>query len=176
MKKLINFKSAGWRTQKGVTLVELLLYMGIFTILLTTLTSIFVSALDVQSESQATSSVEQDGNYILAKLSYDIHRAQSITIPAANGATGNSFRIVIGGVNYTYSVDGNNNLILTENSGSYNLNNYNSGISNFSVTRLGNTGGVENALKISFIVTSRVKRGSGFETRDFQTNLSLRRQ
>jgi hypothetical protein len=176
MKKLINLKSVSWRTQKGVTLVELLLYMGIFTILLTTLTSIFVSALDVQSESQATSSVEQDGNYILARLSYDIHRAQSIAIPATNGTTGNSFRIVIGGINYTYSVDGNDNLILTENTGTYNLNNYNSEVSNFSVRRLGNTGGVEDALEISFTVTSRVRRTSGIETRDFHTNLSLRRQ
>jgi type II secretory pathway pseudopilin PulG len=173
MKKL--FRKINIFSQKGVTLVELLLYMGILTILLTTLTSIFVSALDVQSESQATSSVEQDGNYLLARLSYDIHRAKSISIPAANGTSGNSFRIVIGGVNYTYSVDGNNNLILTENSGSYNLNNYNSGISNFSVKRLGN-GNVEDALRINFTVTSRVRRTSGFETRDFQTNLTLRRQ
>jgi hypothetical protein len=174
MKKL--FKKINIFSQKGVTLVELLLYMGIFTILLTTLTSIFTSALDVQSESQATSSVEQDGNYILARLSYDIHRAQSIAIPAANGTSGNSFRIVIGGVNYTYSMDGNGNLILTENTGSYSLNNYNSGISNFSVKRLGNTGGVEDTLEIDFTVTSRVKRVSGFETRNFHTNLSLRRQ
>jgi type II secretory pathway pseudopilin PulG len=179
MKKIFNFKfliSNLKSLQKGVTLVELLLYMGILTILLTTLTSIFVSALDVQSESQATSSVEQDGNYILARLSYDIHRAQSISLPATNGKTDDNFRIVIGGVNYTYSVDENNNLILTENSEPYNLNNYNSGVSNFSITRLGNAGGVEDALDIKFTVTSRVKRVSGFETKDFKTNLSLRRQ
>jgi type II secretory pathway pseudopilin PulG len=174
MKKL--FKKINIFSQKGTTMVELLLYMGILSILLVTLTSIFVSALDVQSESQATSSVEQDGNYILARLSYDIHRAQSINIPATNGATNNSFQIVIGGMNYTYSVDGNNNLILTDNLESNNLNNYNSSISNFSVQRLGNAGGVEDTLKINFTVTSRVRKISGFETRDFQTNLSLRRQ
>jgi type II secretory pathway pseudopilin PulG len=174
MKKL--FKKINIFSQKGTTMVELLLYMGILSILLTTLTSIFVSALNVQSESQATSSVEQDGNYILARLSYDIHRAQSINIPAANGATAGNFQIVIGGINYTYSVDGNNNLILTDNLGSNNLNNYNSSISNFSVQRLGNAGGVENTLRINFTITSRVEKNSGFETRDFQTNLSLRRQ
>lgn len=157
-------------------MVELLLYMNILAVLLTILTSVFVSALDVQSEAQATSSVEQDGNYILARLSYDIHRAQSINIPAANGTTNDNFQIVIDGVNYTYNVDGNNNLILTNNSGQNNLNNYGSSISDLSVQRLGNVGGIENTLKINFTVTSRTKRISGIETKNFQTNLSLRRQ
>lgn len=172
MKKIFNLRNA----QKGITVVELLLYMTILSALLTILTSIFVSALDVQSESNATSSVEQDGNYILARLAYDIHRAQSINIPSVNGATNNNFQIVVSGVSYTYSVDANNNLIVTNNLGENNLNNYGTSISGFSIQRLGNTGGVENALKINFTATSRTKRVSGYEQKDFQTNLSLRRQ
>ena len=163
-------------SQKGITLVELLLYMGILTILLTILTSVFTSALDVQSESNAVSSVEQDGNYILARLAYDVRRAQNINIPATNGTTSNSFQIVVDGINYTYSIDVNNNLILVNNLGTNNLSNYATSISNFLVTRLGNTGGIENTLKINFTVTSRTKRISGYEVKDFQTNLSLRRQ
>lgn len=163
-------------SQSGVTVVELLLYMIILSVLLTILTSIFVSALDVQSESNATSSVQQDGNYILARLSYDIHRAQSINTPASNGVTSNNFQIVVGGINYTYSTDANNNLILTNNLGANNLNNYDSSVSAFSVQRLGNTGGVENTLKINFTLTSRTKRISGVETKNFEVNLSLRRQ
>lgn len=175
--KIIKFlKQIIFSSQKGISVVELLLYMAILAVLLTILTSIFVSALDVQSESTATSSVAQDGNYILARLNYDIHRAQSITIPATNGNSSDNFQIVISGVNYTYSVDENNNLILTANLAAKNLNNYGTSISNFSVTRLGNAGGVENTLKINFTVTSRTKRISGFETKNFQTNLSLRRQ
>lgn len=157
-------------------MVELLLYMSILSILLTVLSSIFTSALDVQSESQAASSVEQDGNYILARLTYDIHRAQSISIPATNGETSNNFQIVVEGVSYTYSIDANTNLVLTNNLGINNLNNYGTTISDFSVQRLGNAGGIENTLRIKFTVTSRVKRISGFEAKSFQTNLSLRRQ
>lgn len=174
MKKI--FKKINIFSQRGVTVVELLLYMAILSGLLSILTSIFVSALDVQSESNATSSVEQDGNYILTRLTYDIHRAQSINIPASNGTTSNNFQIVVGGVNYTYSTDVNGNLILTNNLGVNNLNNYGASVSAFSAQRLGNVGGVENTLKINFTVTSREKRISGFETKDFQTNLSLRRQ
>lgn len=163
-------------SQKGITVVELLLYMAILSILLTILTSVFVSALDVQSESNATSSVEQDGNYILARLEYDIHRAQSINIPSSNGEISNNFQIVVGGVNYTYAIDVNNNLIVTNNLGINNLNNYGAGVSALSVQRLGNAGGVENTLRVNFTVTSRTKRVSGYEEKNFQTNISLRRQ
>lgn len=171
------FKKIKFKSQKGVTIIELLLYMSILAVLLTILTSVFVSALDVQSESNATSSVEQDGNYILARLSYDIHRAQSINIPAAYGLPPtDSFQIVIDGINYTYSIDANNNLVLVNNLGVNNLNNYGSSVPAFSAQRLGNAGGVEDTLKINFTVASRTKRISGYEIKDFQTNLSLRRQ
>lgn len=170
------FKKIKFNSQRGVTIVELLLYMAILSVLLTILTSVFVSALDVQSESNATSSVEQDGNYILARLAYDIHRAKSINIPASNGATNNNFQIVVGGINHTYFVDANNNLILTNNLGANNLNNYGTSVSAFLVQRLGNVGGTEDTLKINLTITSREKRVSGYEQKDFQTNLSLRRQ
>ncbi len=165
-------------SQRGVTVVELLLYMAILSVLLTILTSVFISALDVQSESNASSSVEQDGNYIIARLAYDMHRANSINFPASDGATStDNFQIIINAVNYKYSVDSNNNLILTVSSVPNNLNGYGSSISNFSVLRLGNgVGKIEDTLKINFTVTSRTKRQSGYEIKDFETNLSLRRQ
>ena len=170
MKKL--FKNR----QKGTSLIELLLYMAILSVLLVILTRIFISALDVQLESEAGSAIEQDGNYILAKLAYDMHRAKSIVIPSSNGATSSSFQIVVGGVNYTYSVDVNNNLNLVNNLGTNTLNSFDSSVSSFTVLRLGN-GKVEDTLKINYTITSRAKRISGNEApRSFQTTLSLRRQ
>lgn len=179
MKKISNFKFLIFNSrsfQKGITIVELLLYMAILATLITILTSIFVSALDVQSESHTTSSVEQDGNYIITRLAYDVHRAQNINVPSTNGLITDNFQIVVNGVNYIYSIDANNNLILTNNLGANNLNNYGTSVSNFEVKRLGNTGGVENTLKINITLTSRTERISGVETKNFQTNLSLRRQ
>lgn len=163
--------------QRGITVVELLLYMAILATLITILTSIFVSALDVQSESSAVSGIQQDGNYIIAKLGYDIHRAQSINIPSSNGLPPtDNFQIVINSINNTYSTDANGNLILTNDSGPSNLNSYGSNVSAFLISRFGNAGGVEDTLKINFRITSRTKRVSGPEIKDFQTNFSLRRQ
>jgi hypothetical protein len=60
--------------------------------------------------------------------------------------------------------------------GTNNLNSYGSSVSALLVQRFGNVGGVENTLQINFTVTSRTKRISGFETKGFNTNISLRRQ
>ncbi|MEK7534121.1 MAG: type II secretion system protein [Patescibacteria group bacterium] len=166
------------KNNKGFTIVELILYMGILSVLLSILVSIFVTALDVQLESEAASSVERDGTYILAKLSYDIHRASSISIPASLGSQTNNFKIVVGGVDYTYGLDGSENLTLNNNLGTNNLNSYDSKVSGLLAKRLGNAGGVEDTLKINFTITSRTKRTgtAGYEAKDFETNLSLRKQ
>ena len=171
-------KSQIRKVQEGFTLIELIIYMGLLVILLSVLTSIFMSSLDVQLESEANSAVEQDGSYILSRLAYDIHRAESVAIPVVLGGTSTTnFRIVVNGVDYTYSIDANDNLVLQEGLGpSNNLNGYNTSISNLLVTWLGNAGKVEDNLNIIFTITSRTRKNTGYETKNFQTNLALRRQ
>lgn len=162
--------------QRGFTIVELLIYMGLLSILLGILTTIFVSTLNVQLESRSSSAVVQDGNYILAKLAVDIHKATSISVPNALGSTGDNFTIVIDGVNYNYSIDEDENLVLTNNLGENILNSFDSRIASFSAQRLGNVGKVEDNLNINFTITSRIHEQTGYETKNFQTNVGLRRQ
>jgi len=166
-----------WKTQKGFTIVELILYMSILSVLLSVLSAIFAMAVDVQLESQSTSAVEQDKNFILARLSYDMLRAGNIIIPATQGAQEPNFQIVIDGVNYTYSKDANENLVVNVSGTEERLNSYDSSISDLSIKRLGNPGKIEDTLKISFTITSKTQRvGVGPESRDFETTLSLRRK
>ena len=65
---------------RGFTLIELLVYMGIFSILLVVLTEMLVSILNLQLDSTATSSVDQDNRFIQQRLTYDIQRAKSFTV------------------------------------------------------------------------------------------------
>src|SRR3990172_6790072 len=51
-------------SRRGFTIIELILYMGMLSILLAVLSQIFVSILNVQLESQSSSSIEQDSRYI----------------------------------------------------------------------------------------------------------------
>lgn len=153
-------------------MIELAVYMGILAILLLVLTSFFVTALDVQLESQSTSAVEQDSRFILNRLSYDITSADDMTIPINAGNTDTSLRLVKSGINYTYALN-ENNLTLTDNTGTDVLNSPDSIISGLSFKRVHYTGG-RPTVQIKFTVTSVTKAKSGKNSQSFQTTIGLR--
>ena len=160
------------RKSQGVSYIELLLYMGLLSIFLLLITNIFISILDVQAESQSTSSVEQGGRFLISRLSYDMNRADLVTTPTSLGQTTNSLSLNIGGVSYTYSLSGSN-LQLVNNNGTDSLNDSETSISNISFQRLGNSGG-KDTIKIQFTITSRTVRSKGSETKTFQTTVGRR--
>ncbi len=162
-----------FRSQRGFTLVEMLLYMGIFSILMIVLMQIFISAIDTQLTSKATSSVDQDGAYILSRLSYDISRAQAVIAPSSYGSGSNNLTIQIGGSDYTYSLDSNDNLIVTNTYGTNQLNSVDTTLNNLTFTRIGNPAG-KDTIQMSFQLKSTTQRNTGYELRNFTTTVSLR--
>ncbi len=158
--------------KKGFTIVELLIYMGLLSILIAVVTEIFLSILDLQSQSTAVSSVAQDGKYVLSKLSYDIRNATTISTPSTLGQSSPTLQLTIDGDSNSYSGT-SGDLVVTNASGSDNLTSYGSQISNLSFRRLGTSGG-KNSLAISFTLTSRQALKSGYEVRDYQTTIGLR--
>ncbi len=147
-------------------MVELLIYMGLFSIFIVVLTSIFFSTLDVQLSSGATSNVEQEGRFILARLTYDVHRASTITTPTASQLT-----LTIGGAGYTYVVT-NGQLLLTTGSGSNTLNESDTSVSGFHVIK---STGTKSTVQVAFTITAA---GTGnqqtAEVRTYQTTIGLR--
>lgn len=172
--KISGLQSKHFVFQKfsGFTVVEMLLYMGLLSGFLVVLTSIFLSALDVSSESQSFTRVEEDGRYILARLQYDIARSQAVTIPMTLGSSTNTLQMTIGGVGTTYSLSGTN-LIITTGSGTNALNSFGSQVSGFTVVRLGNPGGKE-SVTVDVTVTSVTQRPSGPEVRSFRMTQGVR--
>jgi len=168
MRKINQFK-------KGVTLIEILLYMGILSIFLVVLTDIFVSILSVRSESEASSTIEQDGKYLLSRLSYDISRADSVSSPTAIGQTNNLLTLVIGPENYTYSTSGDN-FTLSNDQGINFLNGSETIISDIQFTRIGNASvvGTKDNIKLQFTLTGRTQRNSGPEVKTFTTTIGRR--
>lgn len=157
---------------RGFSIMEMVVYIGLLSILLFVLSDILISALDVQLESQSASSIEQDGRYVLAKLLYDIKQAQAIVTPVNIGDTAPTLQITEGGIPYTYSLN-NGNLVLNRSGTIDSLNGFDTTISNLSFQRLGNTGG-SNTLQIKFTIASKTKRPSGYEMKDFQITVGLR--
>lgn len=164
--KFIKFGSV------GTTLIELLLYLGLFSVMTLILAEVFLSVLDVQLESRSTSRVEEDGRFILARLDYDIVNAQAIVSPPNLGDQSNTLEITVNSTNYTYTLS-NSNLTLINNNGTNSLNSFDTSISNLSFTRLGELSG-KPSVRILYTVSSRVSKSSGVETKSYQTTIGLR--
>jgi type II secretory pathway pseudopilin PulG len=167
--RLDSAKRAG---RQGFTLVELLIYIGLLTILMTILTRIFTGIADVQLESEATGAVEEDGRYIYSRLAYDLTRATSIFTPSVLGDQTNTLSVLIDGIANTYGVS-SNNLVLANGQGAHQLNSEGTTISNASFRRLGNAGG-KDSIQVKFTITSTTRRVQGPDTKDFETTIALR--
>lgn len=164
-----------FKNRKGFTLIELLLYMGIFSILLTVSLQMFGSVFELQLESQATSSVDVDGKFILSRFGYDIARADSITTPVSVGQSSSSMTIVTSGQSITYSLsDGNLNLTNSTLGTTDQLNSNESVVSDLSFLRLEGSSGGKDLIQISFTLTSETTQRSGKEVRAFGTTGGLR--
>jgi type II secretory pathway pseudopilin PulG len=161
------------KNPQGFTLIEMIIYGGMLAVLLGVFTTIFGMIIDVQLESDATSTVQQDGQYILAKLSQDITKADSITTPATLGQSGSSLQLVRNSVTYTYALDGNSNLSVTTNAGSNHLNSYRTSLSNLQFTKRGNTGG-KGSIQFSYTITSTTLQGVRLESAVVSSSATLR--
>jgi prepilin-type N-terminal cleavage/methylation domain-containing protein len=157
---------------RGFTLIELIIYMGIFSMVLLVLVQIFGIVLDVMGESQAKSSVSQDEEYINLRLGYDIKRAASITTPSALGEERDNLQIVINGENYSYRVT-NGKLQITNNSGTDDLNGFDTTVSNLKFKKIGYEDGKDNVIITYTLSSNTIYRGRT-EVRSFQTTFGLR--
>jgi len=151
------------KKNSGVTIVEILLYLGLLSIFLVILVDVFVTGANFKLESESTSTLQSDSQFILAKLANDVANADSI------GALGSTLTLSSG----TYSlVDGD--LVLTVAGQSAKLNGIDTRLNSISFAELGNIGGVP-TVRINFEIESRIaKEGKVPEKRSFQTTLGLR--
>lgn len=155
----------------GFTLVELLIYFALVSILFIQLTSLFITVLEAKQDAHATSAVEREGQFILSRLSYDIQRADQVQVPGSLGQQTDQIGLTIAGQPTNYLLQ-DGQLFLQRNGEMIPVSSEVE-ISNFSVTRIGNVGG-KATLQVSFDATSYIQESSGQETRHYQTAIGIR--
>jgi prepilin-type N-terminal cleavage/methylation domain-containing protein len=126
--------------QSGVTLIEMLITMGLLAIMLVVIATIFTSAADTQERTNSFDSKITNGRLLIARLNYDISNATSIISPSTLGQKTSTLVLNEGGTTYTYSL-WNNNLQLTDGTGTDALNDNNVDVADASFQLLGNPGG-----------------------------------
>lgn len=181
MNKNIQTLYKKFYSTKGFTMIELLLYVGIFSILLVVLLQMFSGILATHTESQATSSVDQDGNFILARLAYDIHNASSITTPGIGSSctwtTGSATpcQLVLSSGTYTAQSD---NLTFTAGGNTDPINSVGTKITSITFSTYGNSScssPCKPSVQISLTLQSKTMRqGGNLQTQSFQTTVGTR--
>lgn len=160
------------KSHRGFTLIELVIYIGLLSLLLVFIMGIFLSVLDIQLESQANSSVEQDERYIISRMSYDMSRETTVTEPALIGSQSATLQFSTSGNSYTYSLN-NDKLELTSGSEVNELNSYDTSITGLSFQRIGN-GTTKDTIVVHFTISSKTKRASGPQTKNVSIVLGVR--
>jgi len=162
------------KNQKGFSLIELILYMGILSILIVALFQLLTAIFDIQLESQTTSAVSTDAGYILNKLEYDISRADSINVPGV-GNQDQILELTIGSDTFTYSLL-NDNLMVDENPAATQdqINSFNTKVTSINFHRLSDNLGNLESVTIDFTLESEALRRGGVETESFRTTIGTR--
>jgi type II secretory pathway component PulJ len=159
-------------SHRGFTLVEAIIYMALLSVLLVALTDMFVSILNVKSESDAVSATVIDSRFVFARLRYDISRASSIITPAALGGSSTSLTAVVNGATTTFAVQ-EGRLMRTDAQGSESLTGPDTIISSSTFRRLGNAGG-KDTVKIYMTIESVTARDSGYKIKILETTIGRR--
>lgn len=155
---------------KGFSLVELIIAMGIMTILLTVLTQTFGSILSLRQKSEAVSSIAQDSRFVLLRLAYDTGRATSISTPSV-GSSSSTLTMSINSQSYVYSLL-NGNLILSVAGGqSQQINSVGTTVTNLSFTRNNNIGNKSVVQLDLTLRATEVEPGVENNTRRIQSTL-----
>lgn len=164
------------KKQKGFTLIELTIFMGIFSILILALFQLLISVFDVQLEAQSTASVTQDGRYILNRFTYDVKNSTTITSPNL-GATGSALIMSDGTTTYTYSLSSGNLMLTNSVLGTTDqLNSVNTTVASLSFLRLSDTNGKNiNTITLNLTLNSKVIRRNGVNTESFKTTAGIRK-
>lgn len=166
-------------TNHGFTLIELTIYIGLLGILIVIMSQMFIAIMSLKLESSSASAVQQDGTYITTRLAYDIRRAAAILSPAVGQSAGLlSLDIVEGGIHHTYQYASNSG-ILTLSDGIHTdvLESSGSAVTQFSVSRVGNSASNPNAkdtVDIVLTMTSQYQLPQGPDKMIYHIAVGLR--
>jgi len=130
--------------QKGVSLIELLLYFALLSIILIIATDLMIRSGEFSMEASAQNVIQEDARFITSRLAYDIHQVSAITNPANLGQTTATLTLTVGAETHTYILVGNNleyRKTVGSNTQTANLNSNLTKINSISFQRLGSTSG-----------------------------------
>ena len=153
--------------KSGFTLVEMLITMGIVSVLFVVFAQLAGGIFALQLQSGNYASLTQDYRYLLTRLSYDVGRANSLIVTDSS-----TLDLTISATNYRYHWDGTN-LTLTVG-GAELLNSPATSLSAFSLTSNTELGGHPSVTVATTLTTTYSLPNQSSLSLPFNTTLGIR--
>lgn len=164
------------RTHPGFTLIEMIIYLALFSILIGGAVVAVYSVFESGDRNQTHAMLQEEGNFLAAKINWTLSGAEAISSPAVNATGGvltltkfgssDELEIELSpGGDMTLSVGGNPEVV---------LNNTNVDISNLTFTREYAGGTNPESMRATFTVSQRAPNGAVL-SQEFSTTKFLRR-
>lgn len=162
--------------QKGTSLIELLIYFGLLTIILTIVIDLMIKSGEFSLEAKEQNVLQEDARFIGNRLYFDIHQATAVTSPGNLGETSSILTFTVGTETHTYSLV-NNSLqyqqVAGTNTKTANLNSNFTKVNLLSFQRLGSNNG-KHTIKLIFEIEDIKGAKGGPLKKTFETVVGLR--
>jgi len=155
------------KKQQGFTLIEVLIYLGLFAVLISGMLVSVLVIVEGGHRSQAKVTLQQEGDFVMSKFNQALNEAKTLTV------TGTELDIEMwSGPNSVFDIN-SGNITLDSGSGTpVDLNNTNTQVSNINYVHIG-AGTSQEILTVSFTLTTRTEDGKVI-SQDLETTKYLK--
>ena len=101
-KKLSSYQAIG--LTRGVSLMELLIYIALLSVILLVISSAFISISKTGGNVDARTEVNSSARFAVNKMLQDIKSASAVSVPAAAGGTAATLELTVSSDNILYDV------------------------------------------------------------------------
>jgi len=95
------------KRQCGFTLIETLVYLGLFALVMTGIVAAAYSMLELSGRTQARGTLTAEGNFLLGKINWGLSGASGVN-PPASGSSGNTLTFTKAGSSLSFAFSGGN--------------------------------------------------------------------
>jgi len=163
------------KTNHGFSLLELLIYVAILSVLVVVVSNAFISLSKARLQSQVRGEVHDSLRFAMDKIKLDIKNASSVTNPSSG--TDSTLVVVVSGVDITYDVTGG---VLRRTEGvntPIDVTGNNIFVDTFSLTKISNTNLILNetttAIQINMTIHYNSSNIDLLHSSSFQTTVTL---
>lgn len=163
--------------QKSFSLIEILLYISMVSIIILAISTLLAMILNARIKTETMLEVESQGQFLVETITKSINEAQSVNLPAA-ATTGDSLSLATNDVNTTPTVYALSSGALTIAEGALpneKLTNSKITVSNLNFTNTQNAGSTSGAIQVNFTISfnNTSNRNEYDYQKTFQTTASI---